>query len=175
MSTFLFGISRLKWLSLDLLSPCIWFSKSVGGQTRINKCESKPISRKPRPCYRLQPMSSTKRKRGRKSSRGRFNSGVEVMKSDALVHRPDGQYNTATGSYALYANKTGASNTGTGNGALGANTIGDCNVALGGAALAANTSGACDTATGTSALSTNTTGMNNTATGSAALSSNAGG
>ncbi len=83
-----------------------------------------------------------------------------------------GQYNTATGSYALYNNTEGNYNTATGGTALYHNTTGDYNTATGARALYYNTTGDDNTAMGTDALFNNTTGDSNTATGAGALRSN---
>jgi hypothetical protein len=102
-----------------------------------------------------------------------------------------GQYNTAVGLNALYADTTGGRNTAMGVNALRFNLMGvsntavgvnalylnsaNFNTAIGDSALYHNTSGGSNTATGYQALESNTTGYYNTAIGLQALQSNAGG
>src|SRR5271156_2491857 len=76
-----------------------------------------------------------------------------------------GQFNTASGFYALNDNTTGANNTASGDGALTSNTTGAQNTASGTLALALNTTGSNNTANGYAALFTNATGTQNTANG----------
>jgi hypothetical protein len=92
--------------------------------------------------------------------------------SYALVNDTTGFENTANGSEALLANTTGIANTATGTGALGGNTTGLANTATGSNALLFSTTGNYNTATGDDALADNTTGGYNTATGNNALSYN---
>ena len=82
-----------------------------------------------------------------------------------------GQFNTATGSYALSQNTTGSDNTAVGFQALAYNTLGMDNTALGALALDVST-GFQNTATGAYALGYNMSGNYNTAMGANALYAN---
>jgi trimeric autotransporter adhesin len=84
---------------------------------------------------------------------------------------PEGSYNSAFGSFALFQNSTGTWNTALGFNALQSNTTGDSNTAIGAYALRTST-GSLNTAVGTSALANNQGGMLNTATGVNALGTN---
>ncbi len=90
----------------------------------------------------------------------------------ALQSNTTASGNTASGSYSLYNNTTGFNNTASGQSALYYNTIGSGNTAAGAAALLHNTTGSNNTASGQSALSANTTGNYNTASGLEALVAN---
>jgi len=83
-----------------------------------------------------------------------------------------GNYNTATGSGALYSNTFGEGNNAFGSQALFSNTTGYQNIAIGGSALRSNTTGINNTATGSQALFSNTTAQNNTANGFSSLRDN---
>lgn len=100
-----------------------------------------------------------------------------------------GEYNSATGNFALYSNTTGngntangfaalffnssaSKNTGSGYQALYSNTFGFENTGTGYEALYSNTIGTSNTANGYRALRSNTTGENNTAVGIDALLDN---
>src|SRR5438309_1418100 len=85
---------------------------------------------------------------------------------------PNGNYNVAAGSQALYSNTTGDDNMAAGFQALYSNTTGDDNMAAGFQTLFTNTTGSSNVATGSQALVTNTTGSDNTASGFQALYSN---
>src|SRR5207247_6870618 len=78
-------------------------------------------------------------------------------------------FNTATGSQALFSNTTGISNTANGAFALQGNTVGNGNTAVGLGALTFNTTGTGNTATGIHALGNNTAANFNTAYGWFAL------
>ncbi|MDR0683067.1 MAG: tail fiber domain-containing protein [Dysgonamonadaceae bacterium] len=88
------------------------------------------------------------------------------------LHNPNGNSNTATGYYALYANNFGNGNTATGYYALYSNINANNNTANGISALYSNTSGDSNTATGYFSLYENTTGDDNTAAGFYALNHN---
>jgi hypothetical protein len=90
----------------------------------------------------------------------------------AGVNSWEGKYNTASGSWSLYANTTGYSNTASGFGSLSSNTTGHRNTASGSASLQSNTTGTYNTASGFASLFLNTTGGQNTASGDGSLSSN---
>jgi len=83
-----------------------------------------------------------------------------------------GNYNSASGYYALSSNTTGTANTASGYAALHSNTTGNQNTASGKSALVFNTTGNQNTGSGWSALFSNTTGFGNTASGAGALLSN---
>ena len=85
-----------------------------------------------------------------------------------------GNFNTAIGSYALWATVTGAYNTATGFAAM-ANAGGSSNTADGAYALNANFNGSENIAIGTQALWHNDTGGANTAVGVGALGANTSG
>jgi hypothetical protein len=90
---------------------------------------------------------------------------------NSLENNVAGQFNAATGAFALFAN-TADENTATGAVALFVNTTGAENTATGATALLSNTTGNTNTANGTGALFSNTTGSNNSAVGYEALSGN---
>ncbi len=92
----------------------------------------------------------------------------------ALNTNGDGYYNTANGYAALTTNAGGYSNTATGLDALFYNTTGHENTATGVLALSDNTTGQDNTADGINALQSNVTGSNNTAVGANALLNTAG-
>jgi uncharacterized coiled-coil protein SlyX len=83
-----------------------------------------------------------------------------------------GNFNTAVGDEALFANTTGAQNTATGVGTLFSNASGFGNTANGFQALLSNDKGNFNTATGAFALENNLTGDINVATGQQALNHN---
>ena len=101
-------------------------------------------------------------------SDGSFNSGFGSL----TLQFVSGEYNTASGYQALYANTTGASNTAHGSLTLTSNTTGEGNTASGAGALFSNTSGGSNTATGWVALAYNTTGTFNVASVSGSLYAN---
>jgi len=83
-----------------------------------------------------------------------------------------GEFNTATGTYALAADTTGSDDSAIGNAALLNNTTGSFNTATGTATLYYNTTGSNNTASGYNALWANTTGNRNNASGEGALYNN---
>jgi len=83
-----------------------------------------------------------------------------------LPNSSTGNYNTATGASALFANQMGVENTATGFYALTGNGSGGGNTATGAYALQRNNTGSNNTAEGYYALTALTTGSNNTALGS---------
>jgi hypothetical protein len=89
-----------------------------------------------------------------------------------MYYNTIGNYNSASGSYALYYNTTGANNTATGYNVLKNNTSGDNNNASGSHALYFNSTGNFNTASGNYALHNTTTGSLNTAFGGWSLGNN---
>jgi hypothetical protein len=79
-----------------------------------------------------------------------------------------GNFNTASGAFALFFNTAGDSNTASGFNALYSNTTGSYNTASGVRALQNNTTGFRNTASGFGALFSNTTGSFNTGIGNGA-------
>jgi hypothetical protein len=80
-----------------------------------------------------------------------------------------GNFNSATGHYALSLNTAGTANTANGYAALASNAEGNQNTASGKSALVKNTTGSQNTGSGWSALFSNTTGNRNSAVGAGAL------
>jgi len=99
---------------------------------------------------------------------GTFNTAVGWF---SLKSNVEGQFNTAVGAGALFAN-TGGGNTAIGAAALFSNTVGTDSTAIGFLALFLNITGFDNTANGTGALFSNTEGAGNTATGYFALERN---
>jgi hypothetical protein len=97
---------------------------------------------------------------------GFYPGGNTAEGKNALIHvdTATGQFNTATGFEALFANTTGLWNTANGAGALHENIGGARNTATGAGALRMNITGSDNTAVGFRALLSNTTGSFNTAT-----------
>lgn len=102
---------------------------------------------------------------------GSFNIAI----GSSALHFNTGDYNFASGYFALYNNTTGVSNVASGAQSLYFNTTGSYNVASGNAALFSNTTGFTNVASGVQALGANTTGDNNVASGGGSLDSNTGG
>ncbi len=100
---------------------------------------------------------------------GEFNTASGYY---ALYSYTTGERNTANGNYALRDNTTGSRNTANGNYALGYNTTGFDNTANGSYALFSQSTGYYNTSNGYQALYRNTTGYKNTANGSNALYEN---
>jgi trimeric autotransporter adhesin len=86
-----------------------------------------------------------------------------------------GQFNTASGQFALSSNTIGSFNAASGNSALGTNTTGNDNTALGALALASNVSASDTTAVGFGALGNSNASGPNDAFGSGALFFNSAG
>jgi len=101
--------------------------------------------------------------------------GFQALYNNTGSLSPEGQYNTATGDGALFANLSGSSNTAAGAGALYLNDTGDNNTAMGFEALHANLGGTHNTASGRHALYNNASGDLNTAIGVDALLNNGSG
>lgn len=80
-----------------------------------------------------------------------------------------GDYNTATGSRALYTNSWGSENTAVGFESLYSNYGGGANTALGNEALRSNTSGGLNTGIGYRSMYLNSTGLSNVGVGTWAL------
>ncbi|HYK46355.1 MAG TPA: hypothetical protein VEV83_14350, partial [Parafilimonas sp.] len=97
---------------------------------------------------------------------GNIGFGLQSLSSNT------GDYNSAFGYQALYANTTGSSNTANGFQSIYSNTTGYQNTANGRIALFYNTIGYNNTANGFGSLYSNTAGYNNTANGSYALTYN---
>jgi hypothetical protein len=99
---------------------------------------------------------------------GFYNTGVGIntLKSNA------GNFNTASGAYAMEDNIGGEYNTAMGALALGNNTLGGGNTAVGYTALTNNTEGTANTAIGFIANGNNTTGQSNTSLGAYTLIGN---
>jgi uncharacterized coiled-coil protein SlyX len=108
---------------------------------------------------------------------GFYPGGNTAEGKNALIHvdTATGQFNTATGFEALFANTTGLWNTANGAGALHENIGGARNTATGVNALHQNQTGSQNTATGVGALRSNINGINNTADGFQALNTNTSG
>jgi hypothetical protein len=87
------------------------------------------------------------------------------------LHQTNGNYNTASGAFALLNDSSGSNNTAIGFAALESNLVGSQNTATGFNALLHNTASS-NTADGYSALSSNTTGSSNVAVGVAAMNTN---
>jgi hypothetical protein len=92
---------------------------------------------------------------------GNFGAGPSAFGNNANT----GDWNTAIGSNALYANAGGTDNTALGAGALVANTTGGDNTAIGAFSLNHNQTGSINTAIGNWALVWTTTGSGNIAIG----------
>jgi hypothetical protein len=90
----------------------------------------------------------------------------------ALFDNLTGNFNTATGAFALRLNTIGSGNTAIGVSALTSNATGSFNTASGAFTLSINTTGHKNTATGAGALNSNTIGFNNTANGDSTLVGN---
>lgn len=111
-----------------------------------------------------------------------FSMGHEALFSNTFVplqwpagggiDYASGNYNTAVGDSALYANTTGRRNTAVGTYAMYSNIGGYYNSAFGSLALYTNTSGNYNNAFGNQSLQFNTTGSNNCAFGMGAMTSN---
>ena len=100
---------------------------------------------------------------------GNFNMATGAY---ALHSNTSGFENTASGYASMYFNDAGYSNTATGATALQGNTTGFYNTASGSAALYHNTIGSENAASGYQAMLDNTSGTDNTADGPYALQSN---
>ena len=94
----------------------------------------------------------------------RIASGTSIALGFSALQNNTGEYNTASGTGALYFNTSGAFNT-----AIGANALessrGSDNTATGAFTLALNMTGNNNTAVGQAALANNTSGSNNIAIG----------
>lgn len=109
-------------------------------------------------------------------------SNLVAIGDSALFHEqgnplftPDGTFNTAVGSKAMFSNTSGAKNTAIGYNSLFTNVSGSFNTAVGNQSLFANTSGVNNTAIGFHALFSNTGGAGNTAIGNISLVNNTSG
>lgn len=100
---------------------------------------------------------------------GNWNTASGVY---ALGQNTTGALNTATGYFALWSNTTAHGNTAIGSSALLWNTLGQSNTAIGSSTMEFNVSGSFNTAVGIGALSSNTSGSSNAVLGNGVLSTN---
>lgn len=103
---------------------------------------------------------------GQATTNGQYNTATG---SKALYTNTGGDDNTAVGFQSLYSNNGGGSNTAVGSGALRNSTTGSLNTGIGFSALAFNLTGRANVSVGDWALGIGTEGNENTAVGNFAL------